>query len=238
MIGNFRASEELLSEDSLLAIMKLSRLWDIPKGMKYVLAVIKYCPTYRPVLELYFGFHYGQHDWIGSAIRDLIKPPYSVVGNLTDQDVELLGPTVLRILYATVHDLREHRAELAYGWPDIKHSKFHCDDDQNADCESQLKMFWVTEIAAFLLYPGCTNTYADLKEKLKLREYEIPTKRNPGFCIRYTLEGSPLENGGGLLKNPSGLLTYDNDRVNRAVEELRQRAIILLIADFNEGIDD
>ena len=50
------SSEELLYEDSVLTIMKLSKLWDIPRGMRYVIMVLKHCPTYRPALQLFLDF--------------------------------------------------------------------------------------------------------------------------------------------------------------------------------------
>ena len=216
----------MISEESLISIMKLSKLWFIEDGVKFVLYFLQHCPTFRPALQLYFAFHHGQPHWIEPAFRALVKIPLQ---KLTERDAELLGTTVMWVLSKTISELQEHRQMLAYTWPRLEVSRFYCSEESHVFCSQRWQIYWLTEVAAFLLHPGNSEkTYEDLKEKLKSHDYETLEDGTTEYCIRETLDGNTITDPPriGLLNKRNGILFYESECVNKAIALLKEKAVI------------
>ncbi|TDL30239.1 hypothetical protein BD410DRAFT_710334 [Rickenella mellea] len=177
------------SEDFLVALIKLSTLYDIEDGREYAIAQFPTSPTWRPALQLHIARSYRVEDWIEPAFRQLIANPTI---SMPWCDAELLGLPTYHLVVQTITKVEAQQKLLAFYPAEMKEWIF-CTTPEN--CTSCWELGWWNHVARHLLHPDAALSGQKMTELLG-------SIKIPGMCHHCQGEtvSSLVENGALLME--------------------------------------
>ncbi|EPQ57570.1 hypothetical protein GLOTRDRAFT_127923 [Gloeophyllum trabeum ATCC 11539] len=162
-------SNENASEEELIAILKLSHMWEITDAHNYAIQMLNKSTVSNPALRFHLGCTYQVYDWIEPAFRELMSMP---VHAITRPMAHLIGPNAFYAIANTHAQIAEHRLVLAfYPSPYI--------EDVSCFTSEQCRQAWTTQwwqgLAKHLLHPDAGRNGRQILDMLE-------TVRIPGMC--------------------------------------------------------
>ncbi|KAJ7764597.1 hypothetical protein DFH07DRAFT_738230 [Mycena maculata] len=164
-----------------LSVLKLSMLWRIPSGIKYVKQQLPSHPEFTPAIQIQLSRQYDIIDWAGPAFRDLIEQP---LDDIKLADSKHMGIVAFYKLIQVKHRVADYKVAMAFHPPDVHHS-FGC-DDENA-CSRLWESFWWGGFAKQLLHPNNKKKPAEILLELNPNK-GVLSHMHP-TCLQYTMEG-------------------------------------------------
>ncbi|KAJ7025145.1 hypothetical protein C8F04DRAFT_1300529 [Mycena alexandri] len=135
------------SLEFFVSVLRLSTVWRIPSGVKYVKAHLPSHPDFSAAIQLKLSRQYEVDGWAAPAFRTLMELP---LDRTTLSDAENMGVIAYYKLAQLKYKVAEFKTALAYHPPDVIHS-FGCTDENI--CSRIWESFWWGGFAKQLLHP-------------------------------------------------------------------------------------
>ncbi|KAJ7760865.1 hypothetical protein DFH07DRAFT_1021358 [Mycena maculata] len=108
--------------EKLVAILRLSHFFDIESGTAYAVHYLSDHPVLTAPMRLFLALTYDVDPWVTIAFQDLMKKS---ILDITENDEQLLGRFVYRLLVRSHAEVAQHRSNLAFCAPVVIHVA-HC----------------------------------------------------------------------------------------------------------------
>ncbi|EPQ55755.1 hypothetical protein GLOTRDRAFT_93318 [Gloeophyllum trabeum ATCC 11539] len=165
-----RRHDDGVKQEDLIAILKLSTMWEIQDGREYAIRRLPELIRGNAPLQFYLARTYDIVDWVEPAFRELLNTP---IQTITKEMAHEIGPEAFYVLTHTSAQISEHRLLLAF-FPSDPVINPVCPTP--ALCASSWTKQWWHGLAKHLLHPDSTLTGGQVLGLLE-------AARIPGMCI-------------------------------------------------------
>jgi hypothetical protein len=184
----FRITDDDLTPDLLVSVLKLSAFFQIEDGRKFAIARLPVLTGFHPAEQLALAILYDVEAWIEPAFRLLIDTPCD---DLNYTHIGRLGLRVYHIITKTKCKIDEHHRTLAFCPPDAVHG---IDCFSPNFCSDSWSTEWSNGIAKQMLHPDVRCSGPQILSAIQ--EIKIP-----GMCMScQTATLRWIEENGGLLR--------------------------------------
>lgn len=154
-------------QEFLIAVLKLSDLYQIERGFQYALTELKRLSSLDDSLKLELARQFRIHEWAEPSFRALMDRP---VWSISRLEAYRMGMEYFWILVTTKSKINDHYRALAYTEPALEQSP-ECDTPLM--CTSIWKEEWWNGVARHLLHPEtpCRNS-AGILELLREANFD------------------------------------------------------------------
>ena len=209
MVSNIESHQ--LDVPSLVAILKVSRLWMVENSIQWVVDHLNELDL-SPAHKLELARMYTIPQWVAPAIRTLILSPLSII---SEDDTHRLGLRVYSII-AKAHEVMDtERRTLAAVPPGLSLGpSTSCNATQHSQCRDAWAKFWWQKVARQLLHPVSPLALSGVVEYVATQAHPISLNME----CKEEIIGQAVD---------SGALDAEDQIIGGAVEAVQQYFVTL-----------
>lgn len=196
-------------------------MYAMPIARKWAVERIEVEPAISAIQRLHLARLYSIPRWIRPVFTELFQRP---VLSLSEEDIQLLTPSVVVILAKSQIKLNDTLRLLAHAPPPVSHSMFCVFEER---CEEAWNKMWWMKIARYLLHPTERPQLSKLGDLIRSQSC---LQRMHSECKERTLE---------VLQESDGFLieAIIVDKAVQSITEIHRNHIVAYYADDEENED-
>ncbi|KAG6835623.1 hypothetical protein H0H93_016423 [Arthromyces matolae] len=139
----------ILTEEQLLSILKICRIWDITSGITFACHSIEQLDL-RPTRMMYLGIHFSKASWIRQAVIGLMDIP---LNQISYEEICAMGLKAM-VTVAKAREMFEgEMKQLTYSPPPVPYSTSQEYCPSHDTCISTWQDIWIRKISRELIHP-------------------------------------------------------------------------------------